>query len=659
MNSLLTYLFKKYSGKFLSKWTVLAIDVITVVLLYPIAVIIRNNFEFSHIDYVLTLERTISIIAVYLLSFIAFGSFKSVIRQTGIADSYIIAKSTLTASLSLIGISLFIQSIGVNIDILSISRSVIIIHFLISLTSLIAFRFFIKAVFHKVRQLEQLKNETVVMIYGSGEMGEITRHSLERELQKKYRVQCFIDDNTTKQGKKQNGIPVLSADVALKAQFVNKHRINQVIIAINKLSKEKRKSIIEDCIKLNVETKIVPAIESWIQNDFSPKEIKRVAIEDLLGREPISLSNSTICKELDKKVILITGAAGSIGSEIARQVIAYNPSKVVMVDQAESPLYDLQMFLERKHPDKADRLVFIVADVTRFQHISSIVGNNKPDIIYHAAAYKHVPLMEQYPIEAARVNLIGTRNLADIACKFDVSKFVLVSTDKAINPTNVMGATKRAAEIYVQSKNASGVCSTKFITTRFGNVLGSNGSVVPLFKKQIEEGGPVCVTHPDVMRYFMTIPEACNLVLEAGAIGKNGQILVFDMGQSVKILHLAEKMIRLMGKEPHKDIKIEFTGLRPGEKLIEEVVSNQEENLPTHHPKIMISKTKVQNYINVLENIAKIEKMIFGHNEWGTVKQIKQMVPEFISNNSNFSILDKNPNLTAIHRATNNPVNSN
>ena len=642
MYSIISSLFSKYSKTFISKWTILLLDIILVSTLFPLAVLIRNNFELGEIDIQQVLWRSCIISGIYNICFLSFGSFKSIVRQTGLKDAFIVTKAALIGFFIAIGISLF-SSNFLKIELLSFSKGALIIHFLISLFFLLGFRFLVKATFFRFRQLVHLPQSIPVIIFGSGELGGITKNSLEKEISKDYKLHSFIDDNISKQGKRSDGVIIQSVGAALNKEYIEKHGIKQVIIAINNLQKDRRKEIIEQCIALDVQVKIVPPVESWIQNDFAYQEIKPVAIEDLLGREPINLDNETISIELNDKCILISGAAGSIGSEIARQVIHYRPSKIVLVDQAESPLYDLQMELKRKCSNLFDLCEFVILDVTRYQSLDELLGRIRPDIIYHSAAYKHVPLMEQFPEQAARVNIMGTRNLADLACKYEVNKFVMVSTDKAINPTNVMGATKRAAEMYVQSKNIKGFYKTNFITTRFGNVLGSNGSVVPQFKKQIEEGGPVMVTHPDITRYFMTIAEACNLVLEAGAIGCNSQILVFDMGQPIKIVDLATKMIRLMGLEPDKDIKIEYSGLRPGEKLVEELISSLEENLPTHHPKIMISKTAAKSNLVVTEGISKIEKAIYSNSAWEVVQYLKLLVPDFVSNNSKYEALDKEP----------------
>jgi FlaA1/EpsC-like NDP-sugar epimerase len=377
-----------------------------------------------------------------------------------------------------------------------------------------------------------------------------------------------------------------------------------------------------------------------VEGEFAMNQIHNVKIEDLLGREVIQMNNKRIGEEISGKVILVTGAAGSIGSEIVRQLIAYFPSKLVLVDQAESALYDLEYELAGKVPTNV-QLIVNVADVSDTRRVCKIFNNHQPDIIFHAAAYKHVPLMENNPYEAIKTNVIGTRILAELASELGVEKFVMVSTDKAVNPTNVMGATKRLAEMYTQSMNQLEGVKTKFIATRFGNVLGSNGSVIPLFKKQIERGGPVTVTHPEITRYFMTIPEACELVLEAATMGQGGEVFVFDMGESVKIIDLAKKMITLSGLRVDKDIEIRYTGLRPGEKLYEELLNNDENTLPTHHPKILIAEVNTPSYAYMEVATNDLNQLLSAGDNNAIVSKIKEIIPEYKSNNSVFETLDK------------------
>jgi FlaA1/EpsC-like NDP-sugar epimerase len=406
------------------------------------------------------------------------------------------------------------------------------------------------------------------------------------------------------------------------------------------MSAKAKRKISDIFLDRGVVVKALPPVDKWVEGEFAMNQIHNVKIEDLLGREVIQMNNKRIGEEISGKVILVTGAAGSIGSEIVRQLIAYFPSKLVLVDQAESALYDLEYELAGKVPANV-QLIVNVADVSDTRRVSRIFKSHKPDIIFHAAAYKHVPLMENNPYEAIKTNVIGTRILAELASEVGVEKFVMVSTDKAVNPTNVMGATKRLAEMYTQSMNQLEGVKTKFIATRFGNVLGSNGSVIPLFKKQIERGGPVTVTHPEITRYFMTIPEACELVLEAATMGQGGEVFVFDMGESVKIIDLAKKMITLSGLRVDKDIEIRYTGLRPGEKLYEELLNNDENTLPTHHPKILIAEVNTPSYAYMEVATNDLNHLLSNGDNNSIVAKIKEIIPEYKSNNSVFETLDK------------------
>ena len=386
----------------------------------------------------------------------------------------------------------------------------------------------------------------------------------------------------------------------------------------------------------SVKVKSVPSVEDWFDGNFSPQQIKDVNINDLLGRNPIELPKKNIQKDIQNKTILVTGAAGSIGSEIVRQLLKLQPKKVILLDQAESALYDLNQDLIRKN--KSKNIEIIVGDITRKERVTNIFKSYHPEIIFHAAAYKHVPLMENNPTESIRTNLLGTKIIADLAVAYNIQKFILVSTDKAVNPTNVMGASKRSAEMYCQALNQEH--KTKFIITRFGNVLGSNGSVIPLFKKQINGGGPITVTHPNVTRFFMTIKEACQLVLEASSMGDGGEIFVFDMGESIKIIDLAHKMIQLAGLKIDKDIKIKIIGLRPGEKMFEETLNINESTSKTHHPKILIGKVSVVNLSEINKSIEKLIMFIKTQQNDEIIKQMKEIIPEYVSNNSEFSKFD-------------------
>jgi FlaA1/EpsC-like NDP-sugar epimerase len=467
----------------------------------------------------------------------------------------------------------------------------------------------------------------------------LTKNVFQTDRSTNYKILGFIDDNESKIGKTIEGIKVYSLPEVLD-KFVGSNEGLEVIMAINNMSAKSKRKISDIFLDRGVVVKALPPVDKWVEGEFAMNQIHNVKIEDLLGREVIQMNNKRIGEEISGKVILVTGAAGSIGSEIVRQLIAYFPSKLVLVDQAESALYDLEYELAGKVPTNV-QLIVNVADVSDTRRVSKIFNNHQPDIIFHAAAYKHVPLMENNPYEAIKTNVIGTRILAELASELGVEKFVMVSTDKAVNPTNVMGATKRLAEMYTQSMNQLEGVKTKFIATRFGNVLGSNGSVIPLFKKQIERGGPVTVTHPEITRYFMTIPEACELVLEAATMGQGGEVFVFDMGESVKIIDLAKKMITLSGLRVDKDIEIRYTGLRPGEKLYEELLNNDENTLPTHHPKILIAEVNTPSYAYMEVATNDLNQLLSAGDNNAIVSKIKEIIPEYKSNNSVFETLDK------------------
>lgn len=452
-----------------------------------------------------------------------------------------------------------------------------------------------------------------------------------------------MEDDVHKVGKVLDGIKIFDAKAPGLNRLISDLGVDELIITAKELSLERKNELVDVCIRHKVKVRTVPPVGKWVRGELSFSQIKEINIEELLGRESIRLNNENVEKDLLGKCVMITGAAGSIGSEIARQVMQFKPERVVLVDQAESPLYDIEREIRLTHSQV--NIVSHLADITVEERVDHILREFTPDLIYHAAAYKHVPMMESNPSEAVSCNILGTKLLADLAVKHKVKKFVMISTDKAVNPTNVMGCSKRIAEIYVQSLNnyqvSTNMGKTAFVTTRFGNVLGSNGSVIPLFKSQIKEGGPVTVTHPDISRYFMTIPEACQLVLEAGTMGRGGEVFIFDMGKSIKILDLANKMIRLSGLEPERDIKIVFTGMREGEKLFEELMTTSENTLPTHHPKILIGKVMEYSYKDINNYIELFNDLVFDKNELKMVALMKELVPEYRSNYSRYEVLDK------------------
>lgn len=509
--------------------------------------------------------------------------------------------------------------------------SVLLIEFLASFVLLIGARFTVKLLY-----LETIKNKDTderILIYGAGISGLITKRTIEKDARISYKVMGFIDDNKKLEGTRLEGLKIFGTQ-KLESLF-REEGISQVIMAIQNPIEKNKQFVLETCIKHNVRVQKVPSPKSWINGEFSTKQMGKIQIEDLLGRDSIVLNEDKIKEELTDKTVLVTGAAGSIGSGMVKQILHHNPKRIVLLDQAESPMYDL-------HNELNTGLVLsgldvVIGDIRNKERMLRVFEFFQPDIVFHAAAYKHVPLMESNPSEAIKTNVEGTKNLVDCAVLTGVKKFVMISTDKAVNPTNVMGASKRIAEMYAQFANKKE--STKFITTRFGNVLGSNGSVIPLFQKQIEQGGPLTLTDEKMTRYFMTIPEACQLVLEAGAMGEGGEIFVFDMGESVKIIDLAKKMIKLNGLELGKDIEIKVTGLRPGEKLYEELLAQDENTMPTHHPLILKAKIRDLDPTIAIE-IDTLIQLFENQDNLKIVGQMKKLVPEYVSNNSEFEKLD-------------------
>ncbi|MCL4125780.1 UNVERIFIED_CONTAM: hypothetical protein GTU68_036905, partial [Idotea baltica] len=559
--------FLRTLNKYASKWVVLLIDLILVIVSFFIAYFIRFNVSFDF-NFSSLINQLPYILFFALLSFLFVGSYKGIIRHTGIRDTFnvFIASTLLCFIISLAVTFNFFFNI---IDSFYVPKSIIAIHYLVATFILILSRFIFKAFYEVIStELDTVHN---VLIYGAGDSGIITFSALNRDTQNNYDVIGFIDDNKSKIGKKIDRVKIYNPK-AINAEFINKNSIDEVIISIQNIKPNRLLSITDKFIDLDIDVKIVPPLTKWIGGDLQANQIRQIKIEDLLDRAPIIIDNPVVQREVNNKVVLVSGAAGSIGSEISRQLSSYKCKLIVLIDQAESPLYDLQQELIQKG---ITNFVAVVSDVRDKFKISRIFKKYKPQRVFHAAAYKHVPLMEKSPYEAIKVNVLGTKNLADLSIENKIERFVMVSTDKAVNPTNVMGASKRIAELYIScvSKKSK---KTKFTTTRFGNVLGSNGSVIPLFKRQIENGGPLTVTHKEITRYFMTIPEACSLVLEAGTMGKGGEIYIFDMGKSVKIFEIAKRMIHLSGLKYPEDIDIKITGLRPGEKLYEELLANGE-----------------------------------------------------------------------------------
>ena len=621
----LTYSSQRYT----SKWLVLCIDLLTVGFSFVLSYLIRFNLTFNF-DVKNLLVQLPLVILTALISFLVVGSYKGVVRHTGVRDVYNIFNAVCLSSIILIFIVIGNRQISF-INSFTVPLSIIIINSLITFVVLTASRFAFKSMYNRMNG--NLKVNKHVLIYGAGESGVLTRGAITNHSKSRYKVVGFIDRDVKKIGKNINGVPVF-ARKSLTEAFIVKNNISEIIFSIQNIDSAKLRKTVEGLVDLPIVVKIVPPIEDWINGELKVSQIKQVQIEDLLDRAPITIKNSKISMELMNKSILVTGGAGSIGSEIVRQICNYSYKSLIVLDSAESALYDLQQELKQ---NGFHNFIPIVTDIRDKNRMNALFGEHKPNVVFHAAAYKHVPLMEYNSYEAIKINIGGTKNVADLSVIHGVEKFVFVSTDKAVNPTNVMGATKRIAEMYISCMQKEN--KTKFITTRFGNVLGSNGSVIPLFRKQIEKGGPLTLTHKDITRYFMTIPEASQLVLEAGAMGDGGEIFIFDMGESVKIFDLAKNMIKLSGLRYPDDIDIKITGLRPGEKLYEELLANGENTLPTYHQKIKISKVRDVEYAKVRSKIDElcITNMFFSGN---TVKLMKEIVPEYVSKNSDFCELD-------------------
>nr|WP_299381601.1 nucleoside-diphosphate sugar epimerase/dehydratase [Allomuricauda sp.] len=613
-----------------SKWTVLFIDLCIVGVSFVLAYFIRFNLSFNFDVQKLWTQLPI-VITLFLGAFLISGSYKGVVRHTGIKDVYAIFNAICLASIGTI-ITILLNKYFNVIEGFTVPNSIIIINSLLTFLTLTASRYVFKICYESLIKSNEVPTKHLI-VYGAGESGIITYNTLTNHSKMKVKVVGFVDKNLQKVGKQINGVKVYDKSV-LTEDFVRFHNISEIIFSIQNIGPKQLRTLVNEVVDLPVNVKIVPPVEDWINGELKVSQIKRVQIEDLLDRPPIEIKNSKVMRDFEDKVIMVTGGAGSIGSELVRQICKYNYTTLVVIDQAESALYDLQQELKQAG---FFNFIPIVSDIRDKNKMRVLFEEYKPDRIFHAAAYKHVPLMERNPYEAVKINVAGTKTLVDLAIDYSVEKFVFVSTDKAVNPTNVMGATKRIAEMYISCRQQEG--KTKFVTTRFGNVLGSNGSVIPLFRKQIEKGGPLTVTHKDITRYFMTIPEASQLVLEAGAMGKGGEIFIFDMGESVKILDLAKNMIRLSGLHYPDDIDIKITGLRPGEKLYEELLANGENTLPTYHDKIMISKVRDIDYSKTRTMIDElcISNLFFKDN---VVQLMKSIVPEYISNNSDFCKLD-------------------
>jgi FlaA1/EpsC-like NDP-sugar epimerase len=625
-------IFKLFWSYNLPRWSILIIDTIICAFSLTLAVLLRFNFDdIPAVDKAnLPLDYAV-LLGILFISFFISKTYKGVVRYTSTRDAARIFFIVLFGSFLVFVVNIIYYYLGNKTYFFP--NSIIIIDALCTLFLMISSRLAVKAIY--LESKNPTSQRINVIIFGAGEAGIITKRTLDRDAAIKYKVVAFVDDDEKKKGRSLEGAFIHTTDKL--AQLINENQVEIVIISIQNLPATKKNEITDICLNNNCKVLNVPPPTKWINGELSFNQLKTINIEDLLEREPIKLDTDIINNQIKGKVVMITGAAGSIGSELARQCMQFDPAKIYLVDQAESPLHELELEFSEKY--KREKFEVAIADVRNEERMKNAFNTFKPHIVFHTAAYKHVPMMENNPSESIYTNVLGTKICADMAVEHQVEKFVFVSTDKAVNPTNVMGASKRIAEIYIQSLGK--ISKTKFITTRFGNVLGSNGSVIPRFKKQIEKGGPITITHPDITRYFMTIPEACQLVIEAGCMGKGGEIFVFDMGKSVKIIDLARKMIKLSGLEEGKDIQITYTGLRPGEKLYEELLADSENTLPTHHNQILIGKVREFEYDQVNQIINQIIELFKTQNNELIVQQMKTIVPEYISNNSIFEKLDK------------------
>jgi FlaA1/EpsC-like NDP-sugar epimerase len=625
---------------YLPRWIIVAIDVMVLFFSFSFTYLL---FDGTAIGYIITSHEfyfVAGLIIVNIFFFWLFRTYSGIIRHS----SYIDAIKLLFSQMSVLVFFLFINLIfELYTGHKAFLNTALFINLVLSFCGLFLYRVIVKQTFEMYFSEKTTTKLVRTVIYGTDANAISVANALKFETPSRFKIVGFVDKNNQNASKRMLDLPILILRKKLPA-LMRSVAAEGVIIADKSLTKDEQLIIVDQCLEFNYRVYTVPLISDWENQKEISQKVKNIQIEDLLERKPIVLDSKSISKQLKDKTILITGAAGSIGSEIVRQVLNFNPKNVIVLDHAETPLHNL--CLETQGMNFSTKIVAVIADVRSKKALEKVFKNYNPHVVFHAAAYKHVPLMEENPSQAIQTNIKGTKNLADLACKYQVKKFVMVSTDKAVNPSNVMGASKRIAEKYVQSlflknqrENIQG--GTKFITTRFGNVLGSNGSVVPLFTKQIAEGGPVTITHQDIIRYFMTIPEACQLVLEAGAMGNGGEIYIFDMGKPVRIIDLARKMIKLAGFIPDKEIKIKIVGLRPGEKLYEELLNDTSKTLPTHHNKIMIAQEIQDEYENLHNEVDELIGIADFYENDDIVSKMKKIVPEFKSMNSTFEVLDK------------------
>lgn len=627
-----------HSFGYLPRWIIFCIDITIIVFANFLTYLMLSNLVPRFYDTFGVFERYGIIVFVNIIFFIFYRTYAGIIRHSSFIDAVKLLFSTFSSLVVLIGFNYTYYFIyGKKIYLFP----GLILSFVLSFTILFFFRIIVKFIFENFINSTDSKKLTPTIVYGSDANAIAVANAIKTESPARFKVVGFMDNSKSNKSKSILGLPILYNSKKTSV-IMRSYRAKALIIAEKSLSKDEKLSIIDDCLAHNLKVYTIPIITNWENEKEISKQIKSFQIEDLLERKPIVLDNKLVSSQLSNKTVLITGAAGSIGSEIVWQVLEFNPKRLIIIDQAETPLHHLSLEIEKSQ--KKVKVITVISDIRNKSSVERVFEKHKPDVVFHAAAYKHVPLMEDNPCQAIYTNVLGTKNIADLAVQYGAKKFVMVSTDKAVNPSNVMGASKRIAEKYVQSLHYKHILenedATKFITTRFGNVLGSNGSVVPLFKKQIENGGPITITHPEIIRYFMTIPEACQLVLEAGGMGKGGEIYIFDMGKPVKIIDLAKKMIQLAGYEPDKEIEIKIIGLRPGEKLFEELLNDTSKTLPTHHEKIMIAQEEEEDFTQIIEDINELIQIALSKEEVEIVQYMKRIVPEYKSLNSTYEILD-------------------
>ena len=632
------------------KWTVFIFDTLIGIFSAYLSILLIKQLNLGALFSERSLNSVIVILITNSLFFYLFKTYEGIIRFSGLTEIIRVTGALFLSFLALFSISIISQVIGGP---KLIPGSILSFNLFTSSFLMVGYRLIVKEIYKN--SIARGSSENVI-IYGGGAYGSKLKHTMEHASNFKYKVIAFIDNDLNFVGKAIDNVRIFSFD-QIKST-VTAWDVSMLIFAKEGLEVQEKNNIVDFCHENNMEVRNLPAIDDWINGTGKLSQLEKIKIEDLLGRQQIKIYNHKVEGLLRSKRILVTGAAGSIGSEICMQIAALNPSLLILCDQNESGLYELEYQIKTEIP-VCKNLVMYIGDVRDEGAMETLFERFQPEVVYHAAAYKHVPMMEAHPSEAVRNNVSGTKVLADLSVEYGVDCFLLVSTDKAINPTNVMGATKRVSEIYVQSlgnrekriinlnhknkdiKKPEGHI-TRFITTRFGNVLGSNGSVIPRFKEQISKGGPVTVTHPDIIRFFMTIPEACSLVLEASAMGEGGEVFIFDMGAPVKILDLAKKMIRLAGFSPGNQIKINFSGLRPGEKLYEELLNDAEQVIPTHHKKILIAKVVEYDFYKINKAIDILIEFAKTCNDQDVVRQLKCIIPEYISNNSIYQAIDEN-----------------